>query len=206
MKKIFILGAGGLAKEVHFLIKQIGGYKIEAFVDIVERNPIYIGGIDVPVIDEEELGKMKNSNLAFGIGNPKIILNVANKFCKNFNFPNLIHPNVVADWEGIRIGEGNIICSGVNLTTDIKIGNYNFLNICCTIGHDTVIGNGNVFNPGCNISGGIAVGNGILIGTNATILQYKSIGDYSIIGASSLVIRNVASETTVIGVPAQVLK
>jgi sugar O-acyltransferase (sialic acid O-acetyltransferase NeuD family) len=205
LEDIFIIGAGGLAKEIHFLIRQIGGFNIRAFVDKAESISIKAGSTIVPVIGEDELNKFRGAYLALGIGDPELIRELADKFSGDFFFPNLIHPNVVADWKGIKIGIGNIICSGVNLTTDISIGNFNILNICCTIGHDTNIGNGNVINPCCNISGGINIGNGILVGTNATILQNKNIGDNSIIGASSLVIRNVAPETTVVGVPAEVL-
>jgi len=205
LEDIFIIGAGGLAKEIHFLIRQIGRYHIKAFVDKIEGQSIIVNSKIVPVIGEDELNKYKGTNLALGLGDPQLILKLAAKFSDDFIFPNLLHPNVIADWKGIRIGVGNIICSGVNLTTDIRIGNFNILNICCTIGHDTTIGNGNVFNPGCNISGGINIGDGVLIGINSTILQNKCIGDNSIIGASSLVIRNVTSGTTVVGVPAEVL-
>jgi sugar O-acyltransferase (sialic acid O-acetyltransferase NeuD family) len=205
MEKIFILGAGGLAKEIHFLLRQIGGYEIIAFIDKVDSESIKVGNMVTPVINEDKLVKFKGANLAFGIGDPKIILRLAEKFSTDYNFPNLIHPNVIADWNGVKIGMGNIISSGVNLTTGLTIGNFNIMNINCTIGHDTNIGHGNVFNPGCNIAGGVHIGNGILVGINSTILQYKSIGDNSIVGASSLVILNIKPNTTVFGVPAKIL-
>jgi len=42
-----------------------------------------------------------------------------------------------------------------------------------------------------------------LIGTGAQILQYISIGDHAVIGAGAMVNRDVASNTTVMGVPAK---
>ncbi len=82
---------------------------------------------------------------------------VINQFSKNKNliFPNLIHPNVIGDWDRINLGIGNIICSGNIFTTDIGIGSYNIFNLACTIGHDVKIGNNNIFNPSVNISGGV---------------------------------------------------
>jgi sugar O-acyltransferase (sialic acid O-acetyltransferase NeuD family) len=205
MKDIFIIGTGGFAKEVHFLIRQIGGYKVKAFVGKEASNAIEAGGDLTPVIDENELGKFKGYSLALGIGDPKLLLKLSEKFRQDFLFPNIIHPNVIADWKGIKLGEGNIICSGVNMTTDIQIGSYNIFNLCCTVGHDTVIGNCNVFNPGSNISGGINIEHGILLGTNATILQYRKIGANAIVGAAGLVTKDVESNTTVVGLPAKIL-
>ena len=203
MKDIFIIGSGGFAKELHFLIREIGGFVIKAFVDKESSEPIEVGGLLTPVIGEVELENHKGSSIAFGIGDPNVLLKLSKKFKDNFLFPNLIHSNVIADWNGIKIGEGNIICSGVNFTTDIVIGSYNIFNLCCTVGHDTIIGNGNVFNPGSNISGGINIKDGVLIGTNATILQYKKVGSNAVIGAASLVIKDVDNNSIVVGVPAK---
>ena len=63
---------------------------------------------------------------------------------KHLKYPNLIHPNVVGDWERIKIGIGNVICASNTLTTNIVFGDFNIVNLDCTIGHDVVIGNYNV--------------------------------------------------------------
>ncbi len=204
MKDIYILGAGGFAKEVHFLIRQIGGYTIRAFVNREPLPPIRVGNTDYPVITDAQLNGAKSSLLAIGVGDPKLIARLTQQF-GSFDFPNLIHPGVVADWPNIRLGKGNIISSGVNFTTDIIIGSFNVFNLACTVGHDAVIGNCNVFNPGANISGGVRAGNNNLVGTNATLLQYTSIGNNAVVGAASLVNKPVEDNTTVVGVPAKPL-
>jgi serine acetyltransferase len=43
----------------------------------------------------------------------------------------------------------------------------------------------------------------VLIGTGAQVLQYLKIGSGATVGAGAVVIRNVAENTTVIGVPAR---
>ncbi|MCX6306286.1 MAG: acetyltransferase [Bacteroidetes bacterium] len=205
MKDVYILGSGGFAKEVHFLLRQIGGYQIKAFVEKDASSPIQIGDFLTPVISEDELASFKNTNLVIGIGDPGIVTMLSEKFKDNFRFPNIIHPNVVADWPAIKIGEGNVICAGVSITTHIELGSYNIINLNCTIGHDTVIGSGNVISPGCNISGRVIIEDGVYIGTNATILPHSKIGSRATIGAVSLVNKSVEGNTTVVGVPAKVL-
>ena len=145
----------------------------------------------------------KPVSAAIGVGDPKIICKLAEKFSKNENIslPNLIHPNVIGDWENIELGIGNIICAGNIFTTDIKIGSFNVFNLSCTIGHDCIIGNCNVFNPIVNISGGINLGNSVLVGTGAQILQYLKITDNVIIGSGAVVTKDLEEEGAYVGIP-----
>jgi len=80
MKDIYIIGCGGFAREVYFLIKQIGGYKVKAFVDTVVRVDLIIDDKMIPIISEKKLLE-KNFTvkpyLAIGIGDPKIIQQIS---------------------------------------------------------------------------------------------------------------------------------
>src|SRR5258708_34266684 len=48
------------------------------------------------------------------------------------------------------------------------------------------------------------IGSGVVIGSNACILGAITIGDHAHIGSGSVVVRDVPSEATVVGVPARV--
>jgi sugar O-acyltransferase (sialic acid O-acetyltransferase NeuD family) len=210
MEDIIIFGAGGLAREVAFLIDDINRqqptWKIIGFAD-ADRNLIgtEVGEYKVICSDEDVL-KMSVA-AAIGIGNPKVISKIAERFANQTNvvFPNLIHPRTIWDRERITIGHGNIICAGSIFTTDITIGSFNYFNLNCTYGHDLKIAHCCVFNPGINMSGGVDIGSRCLIGTGATILQYLKIGDDVTVGAGSVVTKDVPAATTVIGVPAKPL-
>jgi len=93
MKKIVIVGSGGFAKEVAFLINEINGispqWTILGFIgsDIGKMNGRYQVINDdlwLENIDEELY-------VAFGIGNPTLIHTIFTKICtnKNLKFPNL---------------------------------------------------------------------------------------------------------------------
>lgn len=204
-KAIYIVGSGGHAKEVYFLLKEIGQYELKGFVDLLKKEPLQFSEREFRIITEEEFLLKETPDttmLAIGIGEPKVIKAIAKRF-NAFSFPNLIHPSVIYDKDNVKMGNGNIITAGVVLTTCINIGDMNVFNRLTTVGHDTIIGNYNVINPSACISGGVEIGSTNLIGAGATVLQYKKIGNNSVIGAAALVTKDVRDEIIVIGVPAK---
>jgi NDP-sugar pyrophosphorylase family protein len=174
MKDIFIIGAGGFAKEVYFLLKSLPTYNLSGFVEISPvSNEMKIGNNVFPIIEEKYfLESYKSVDVCIGSGIPQVIKKINSKY-ENFNFPNLIHPSFVGDKESISMGVGNIITAGVIFTVNIRIGNYNVFNLGCTVGHDCRISNSNVFNPSTNISGNCSIGDGNLFGVGSLILEKK---------------------------------
>lgn len=218
MKDIVIIGAGGFAKEVAFLIEEINkaasfpmwnllGYAVAELIDKDKDTPVYNGKYPVVMHEDRLLTYEDEIAVAFGIGSPKILRNVYQKLkgYPHITFPNVIHPNMIFDSDRIEMGVGNVICAGNIFTTDIVIGSCNVFNLQCTYGHDVIIGDFSVFNPGVNLSGGVHVEGGSLIGTGAKILQYIKIGHNAIVGAGAVVTKDVLPDTTVIGVPAKPL-
>ncbi len=212
MKDIVILGAGGAAKEVAFLIKDINRGKPQPEWDILgyieagpERKGKYNG--EFPIIGGEEFLVNYNQDIyaVIGIGTPAVIRRIYEKLSvyKHIHFPNLVHPSVIIDAERVSFGVGNVVCSGNILTTDVTIGSCNILNPNGTYSHDMVIHNYCVFNAGANMSGGVTVQDGCLVGIGATVLQYLTIGAGATVGAGAVVTRDVKPGVTVVGVPAR---
>jgi sugar O-acyltransferase (sialic acid O-acetyltransferase NeuD family) len=210
MKNIVIIGSGGFAKEVAFLIEDINHkgneWNLLGFID--EKVGEFNGKYKVYQNDDWLFSIKEEIFVVFGIGDPALVNKLVSKFKKNDNikFPTIIHPNVVGDWEQIIIGEGNIICAGNIFTTDIQIGSFNIFNLDSTIGHDTVIGNYNVINPSVNISGGVVLEDKILVGTGVQILQYKKIISNTIIGAGALVTKDIIESGVYVGSPIKKIK
>ncbi len=215
MKSIYIIGAGGFAKEVLYLINTINKidkkFEFRGFVD-KKKSPsaLRINNTDYEIIDQDIFlndykNNRENINIALGIGVPQIIKNVVKEFSE-YNFPNIIHPDCYGDFNNISLGQGNIITAGCNFTTDIRIGSFNIFNLNSTLGHDSVIEDNNVVNPGVNISGGVSIGSTNLIGAGATILQYLKIGSNSVLGAGAVLTKDLESNKLAIGIPAKVIK
>lgn len=209
MIDIFILGAGGFAKEVFFLIEDINRenprYEVKGFVDARnDQRELVIGRDRIPVINESEFlrGHNQATHVALGVGDPQLLARFHDTF-RNFQLPNLIHPGFVGHRDAISFGKGNIITAGCIFTVNIKLGSMNLFNLNSTVGHDATIGSCNVFNPGVNLSGGVSIGDSNLIGTNATILQYIKMGSNNVLGANAVLTKDLESHTTAIGVPAK---
>jgi sugar O-acyltransferase (sialic acid O-acetyltransferase NeuD family) len=211
MRDIAILGAGGQAREVAFLIDEINQgevrWRIVGFVDKDEKIPGSTVGKYQVLCAQGQVDQI-DCALAAGIGEPRALRSIYDRFSGQLEgrFPNLIHPSVVMDRSSVRMGYGNVLCAGSVLTTDIVLGSVNIINSNCTIGHDVTIGNGCVLNPSTNVSGNVTVEDGCLIGTGAQILQGLTIGANAQVGAGAVVTENVGAGSTVVGVPARPLE
>jgi len=212
--KIAIVGAGGFAREVEWLIKDIG--RERAMFQTME--PLSVAGFLVSdpsqrgKNDAEALGDfswLKQNRveaLAMGIGNPAVRLKLAAELQADFpslKWPALIHPSVKYDSSSCTFAEGVTICAGNILTVNVCVKRFAMINLSCTVGHETIIGEGTVINPLCAISGGVKIGKRCLIGTHSAILQDLSIGDGAVVGSGAMVHRSVPAGVTVIGVPAK---
>src|SRR5690554_1296917 len=157
MEDIYIIGASGFAKEVYSLIVIEKKYIVRGFIDFKPQDDFLVfKDSKIPIIDEDTFLKEKelyNSNVAIGIGSPKVIETIFKKY-KNYKFPNIISSKAIIGID-VEFGKGNIVTQNVIFTTHIKVGDGNIFNLSSTVGHDCAIGNFNVINPAVNISGGV---------------------------------------------------
>ena len=210
MKNLYILGCSGLAREIAQLVKQINSYESKFnFCGYISNSTDDIGRKitfgEILGDDKWLINKNEECSIIVGIGFPKIRAKLFEQYSKhkNFNFPNLIHPTTIFDFDVNNIGQGNILTAGCIFTNNIKIGDNNLFNLNCTIGHDSTIANSNVINPTCCLSGFVEIGNSNLIGTGAQILEKVTIGNSTIIGGGALVRKAVQDNSRVAGVPAK---
>lgn len=205
MKNLVIVGNGGFAREVEWLVERINKteptWEFLGFIDDDLSNPKTIGN------DEYVLSCQEEIYVAIAIGTSSIREEIYKNYkCnRNIKFANLIDPSVYYS-DRIDFGEGNIICAGTIMTIDILIGNCNIINLDCTVGHDAVLEDFVTVNPSVNISGNVHIGSGTNIGTGTQIIQGISIGAYSVVGAGAVVNRDLPANCTAVGIPANVIE
>lgn len=214
MKRIAIIGAGGCAREVAWLIEDISAAASQeasayAPVGFLVSDTRRLGPRDSPVLgDFSWLESNHVDALAMGIGTPAIRLKLAEELRAKFpqiTWPMLVHPSVKWQQRTMQVGEGVIICAGSIATVNIRFEPFCIIGVSCTIGHEAVIGRGCVLNPTANISGGVELGSGVLVGTGAQIMQYRKVGQGARVGAGAVVNKDVGPGTTVVGIPAKEL-
>ena len=210
MKNIVIIGAGGVGRETSLIIQQINELKstwnLIGFIDddvnswgnVINGYPV-IGGMD-------SLEKLSlDTYVVVAIANYKVKKRIVNKINNRFKFATIIDPRVwIHDY--ITIGEGTIIYEGVILTANIEVGNHVIVSPKCGIGHDSIIKDYVSLLWNVNISGNDVIEEGVMMGSASTVIQGKRIGKGSTVGAGAVVIDNIDSYSTVVGVPAKVIK
>lgn len=216
---LVIFGTSGMSKEVKCIIDKINSKNFNNQYDFLgfvgERNEdinkSISGGVIITSDDNfgEFISKYSVIGVVIPIGFPNIKRKIYNKL-KNYNnivYPNIISPDAnIMDLKSIELGIGNIIVSGVTITTDIKIGNFNLVNMNASIGHDVVIEDYCVINPQVAVSGNVHIKSSALLGAGSSIKQGVTIGENSIVGLGGFVVKDVRENDTVICSPAKSMK
>ena len=208
-KDLIIIGTGGMAREVRWVIEECN--KIEEKWNILgwvsqEKAGLIVAELPILGGDDWLLSYNKPVDVVIAIGNGIIRKNIAKKYSKNpyINFPNIIAPSAeVSRW--VKLGKGAIIMNKSVMTVDIEAGDFFLCNYGCTIGHDCKFEDFVTINPGVKISGSVSIEECSTVGVGASVIQGIYIGKEAFVGAGAVVIRDVEDGSTVVGVPAKPL-
>ena len=203
---LVIIGAGGLAREVFDLSHLCYGndpkFNVKGFLSDGPSNIQDMGY--PPVLGKVEDYEVSADDVFFcAIGNVfdrkktvEIILTKGGKFI------NLIHPTAIIS-PSAQIGTGVAIKAFCTIASDVRIGNFNYLQSSVIIGHDVVLGDFCQVNSFSFFAGCVTVGNLCSINAGAKLIQSIKVEDESVVGIGSIVLRNVKKGSTVFGVPAK---
>jgi len=209
LKPLVIVGAGGLGREVAWLVADINRQKPEwefkGFVDDgVQGNTVEGYPVLGPV--EHLFNMSPDIWTVVAIANSRVRM----KFVRQIQgqrrkLATLVHPSVsMSDY--VKIGAGSIICSGAIITTNVSLGQAAIINPGCFIGHDTELQDYVSLMPAANLAGEVRVGEGCYFGLNSCVINRTFIGEWSVIGAGATVVDDIPAYSVAVGVPARVIK
>jgi sugar O-acyltransferase (sialic acid O-acetyltransferase NeuD family) len=207
---LVIVGAGGFGREVADVVSAINAeaqtFNLIGFVDD-GPSPEDVAQIDrlgIPLVGSvSEVLTRPASGYVLGIGSGATRRLLDRQFqAAGWTATELVHP-LASVGANVVLGPGTILCAGVRLTTNIRLGRHVHVNLNSTIGHDTLLLDYVTVNPLVAISGNVTVGEASMLGTHSAVLQNLTIGRDSVVGGGALVVRCVPDCTVVKGVPAR---
>ena len=212
MKKLIIIGASAVGREVLWAVQRINNviptWDVVGFVD---DNKALVGKhiADKPVLGGcERLSEYSDSWFICAINSPKARRSVVKKvreMIPEARFAKIVDPSVILA-DSVQVGEGTIVYVNSFASVDAVIGRHNIINYNCTVGHDVVLDDFVSLNPAVNIAGCVHVGCETEVGTGVQIIQGRNVGEGSVIGAGAVVVRDIPDNCTAVGVPARVIK
>lgn len=207
-EKLVVFGAGGHAKVVIDIIEQQGDYEIAGLLDddLQHLGKRFFGyavlgtRADLPALFSAQL---RHAIVTIGDNASRAAV-AAHLDRHGWHFASAVHPHASVG-RGVTIGPGSVVMAGCVVNADAALGAHVIVNTGATVDHDCRIEDGVHIAPGCHLCGGVSVGAGSLIGAGSTVTPGVRIGRNATVGAGSTVIRDVADETRVSGVPARPL-
>lgn len=207
MKKLYIIGAGSVGGHVALNINEYSDeFEVAGFLDD-DPNKIGTEQFGSKVIGEvEDVLKLKEAFIVIGIAFPDTKRKILDKISKNssLNYPTFIHSH---SWvsQNVSIGKGCIIYPGTTINYGSELDDFVVLNMNCALGHHTKIGTYSSLAPGVNTGGHTVIEEGVDVGIGTSTLQNVRIGGGSVVGGQSMVTRDVAPASKVVGIPAKAM-
>lgn len=208
MKRLIIVGAGGYAQELVWIVDDLNHceptWNLLGYVDPGSRKLKGELHYDRPILGEwDDVTPEGEVYFACGIGSPgPRAAECAEAERRGFLPATLVHPSVISA-RHVEIGPGTVIGAGCILAPYAILGRHCALNLGVTIGHNTRMGDFCVLSPGAQLLGAAQLGDRVFLGANATVYLGRKVGAGSIVGANSFLLTNLGPGASVIGVPAR---
>lgn len=208
MKKIIVIGAGGLGAEIKQYIhdcsnaNRMGEFK-GYLDDTMPIGTLCANGGEVLGSIKEHIPVCDYLYLV-GIGDVVARDRIYNELRrKGAKFARLIHPlSYISEVEAV--GEGGIFCPFSFVGVNAVVGENVLMNIYSSIGHDTKVGKSSILSPYATANGWAVIENGVFLGSSAVITSECVVKQGSKVAAGSVVYSDVPEKAAAFGNPARV--
>ncbi len=117
----------------------------------------------------------------------------------------VVHPSAVVA-ASARLGVGVQVLAQAVVGPDSRVHDGAVVNTGALVDHDCVLGAFCQVYPGAHVAGTVTIGEESYVGTGASIIPGVRVGDRTTIGAGAVVVDDIPSDVTAIGVPARVAR
>ena len=200
---MLVYGAGGHAKSVMEMARQMGAFNI---VGIVDDNPSLAGTnvLGIPILGTRQaLPKLKEKGVtlaANGVGGI-VDINVRVKLFEllegyGFSFPVLVHPRATVE-PSAKIEAGVQVFANAYVGSEAHLQPRCMVNTNAVVSHDCALGSYSHIAPGALLAGHVHVGARTLVGMGVTVHIGVRIGDGVRIGNGAIVLADVPDKTII---------
>lgn len=202
MKEVYLIGYSGHAYVVCDILLS-RGIKLSGYLEQEKKtnNPYKL-----PYLGSEQ--DLKNQKLLqqgkyfVAVGNNKVRKQLTKSIISNLNAKptNAIHANATISTTA-KIGNGVMVSSNCIINACANIDDGVICNTQAVIEHECQIGAYSHIAPGAVLCGNVKIGTMTFVGANAVIKQGIVVGDNVIIGAGAVILKDVPTNSIVIGNP-----
>jgi sugar O-acyltransferase (sialic acid O-acetyltransferase NeuD family) len=207
VRDLGIFGTSGHAREIGDVACDLGYRPI--YITHLGRAAIEAWSFPEEIVEESGITG-RDMAFAIGIGDNALRQQVATRFA-GLPFVTLIHPTATfgqRQRERVEAARGVVVCAGVRLTNNIRVGQFVVFNRDANVGHDGVVGDFAHLAPRACVSGNVRIGARCWIGAGAVVNQGTNerplaIGDDTVVGSGAVVIGDCEPNAVYAGVPAR---
>ncbi len=214
MQDIILIGSGGCMRELLWQIqelnKEIPTWNVLGYVDKQpDTGDVTVGEQICPYLGDDDflLAKTEDTNVMMCVGEPWLRQKIVKKLLLN---QNLKFPCICIDsaktCDDLVMGQGCIISMDCRISTNVRLGDFVFLNTGAKICHDGTVGSYTTLGPDVTLAGNVTAGEGCCFGLGAKVIQGISIGKNVTAGAGAVVIKNLPDGIIAAGIPAKQIK
>jgi len=206
MQSLIILGGGGYAIQIAWMVARSGLFEVVGMLDETITSPRDHNGIKVRAsIDDLYDGKGDVPRMIAAVGNIGLRQRWHAEYFGRFEFASFVDPLALVS-PNAQIGRDCVMLFNTICSVDAVIGDGTHINVHCQVSHQVVVGEFCNVSSGVKLTGGSKVGDRCEIGTNACVLPKVRIGNDCIVGAGAVVNRDLPEGVTAVGVPARIIK
>ncbi|MGZ0711664.1 NeuD/PglB/VioB family sugar acetyltransferase (plasmid) [Coraliomargarita sp. W4R53] len=201
MSGVLLVGASGLAREV--LAAGITGV-VGIVDDDASLHDTTLGGVSVVGSIESAADRSEQLLVCVGAGRSRrdIVRRLRAMHVDESRFAIFVARSAQVG-NTSEIARGSILLGGVVVTADATIGEHVVVMPNCSITHDGVLEDFVTLAAGVALGGSVHLGEASYVGMNAGVRQGVTIGENTTIGMGAIVLKDIPSDETWAGVPAQ---
>jgi sugar O-acyltransferase (sialic acid O-acetyltransferase NeuD family) len=202
--EVILVGAGAFAEEIADLAED-HGVVVRALIEGLDPSRATMDGATPVLWVDAQREFRPDLPIVPAIGSPKRWELVERLVSEGRSLATLVHPSATVS-RTVVLEPGCVIFPHVVIGVRSHVGKGTILNRGSLIGHHTRLGSHVFVGPGANVAGKVVVGDRVHIGLASVVRDGIQVGDDAVVGAGAVVVGEVASGTTVIGVPAKPMR